>query len=93
MFTVSNTETDMVETSLIYVPGMQIRTEAYLNVKLIQPYMWELSHTDSSTVWWLLILCNLHIIFKSFEHAVHTYFQIDWFSSIPYMSMEPELLI
>jgi hypothetical protein len=31
--------------------------------------MCELSHTDSCAIWWLLILCNLYIIFQSFEYT------------------------
>jgi hypothetical protein len=59
----------MVETFLIYLLCMQVHSEAYVNAKLIRACMCELSHTDSCTVWWLLILCNLYITFKSFEYT------------------------
>lgn len=69
MFAISNTETDAVETFLICLLWMQVRCEAHLNAKLIQPCLCGLSHTDSCTIWWLLILCNLYIILKSFEYT------------------------
>jgi hypothetical protein len=50
MFAISNTETDVVETFLIYLLCMQVLSEAHLNAKLIQPCMCELSHTDSYTI-------------------------------------------
>lgn len=69
MFARSNTETDANETFLICLLWMQVRSEAHLNAKLIQSCLCGLSHSDSCTTWWLLILWNLCIILKSFEYA------------------------